>query len=427
MAKLTDRVLDKLDVAAGQRDRMVFDTLCPGLGVRVTAKGTKVFVVQWTDPATKRKVREPLGVWGGLTLDQARAAARARLGDVAKGVNPRVERIKAKAEADRAKKEEALTLDRLISDWAALHLADRRPGYRDEATRALRVTFNDRLSKPAARLEKSDVINRLDRLISADKSTTAARVQAYGRAAFNWAMKRGKVAGNPFADLPIATPASERERVLTDAETWEIWQTAPSLGTPVGQFYRLALLTLARRDEVASLRWSEISMERAQWVIPGARTKNGKAHVIHLSEAALEVLRTIPRVKDQDLVFSTTGKTPISGFSKFKSAIDAAIVAERAKVAKEAGEEAAPLAPWVFHDFRRTGVSTLAAFGFDSIVVDKLLNHQPAKLRGVASVYQRHEFGPERARALDAWAAFVVGDPSSGAGNVSPFRKAAAA
>jgi hypothetical protein len=54
-------------------------------------------------------------------------------------------------------------------------------------------------------------------------------------------------------------------------------------------------------------------------------------------------------------------------------------------------------------------VTTLAALGFDSIVVDKLLAHQPAKLRGVAGIYQRYDFDRERAAALDAWAAYVLG------------------
>ena len=67
------------------------------------------------------------------------------------------------------------------------------------------------------------------------------------------------------------------------------------------------------------------------------------------------------------------------------------------------------MAPWRVHDLRRTGVTTLAALGFDSIVVDKLLAHQPAKLRGVAGVYQRYDFARERAAALDAWAAHVPG------------------
>ena len=50
------------------------------------------------------------------------------------------------------------------------------------------------------------------------------------------------------------------------------------------------------------------------------------------------------------------------------------------------------------HDLRRSGVSKLAELGFDFIVVDKMLAHQPAKLRGVAGVYQRHDFARERGR-----------------------------
>ena len=66
-------------------------------------------------------------------------------------------------------------------------------------------------------------------------------------------------------------------------------------------------------------------------------------------------------------------------------------------------------------------MTMLAALGFDSIVVDKLLAHQPAKLRGVAGVYQRHDFSRERAAALDAWAAHVTGTTAL---NVVPLRSA---
>src|SRR6266550_289753 len=111
--KFTDRLIGSLKVASGRKDRLVFDTACPGLGVRVTAKGTRTFVAQWTDPATRRKVREPLGVWGNLTIEQAREAARARLGAVAKGIDPRAERLRRRAEAERERAETALTFDAL--------------------------------------------------------------------------------------------------------------------------------------------------------------------------------------------------------------------------------------------------------------------------------------------------------------------------
>jgi hypothetical protein len=76
MAKFSDRHLNGLAVEPGQKDRLVFDD-CPGLGA-----GTRSFLAQWTGPATRRKVREPLGVWGSITVEQARTAARARLGEV---------------------------------------------------------------------------------------------------------------------------------------------------------------------------------------------------------------------------------------------------------------------------------------------------------------------------------------------------------
>lgn len=46
--------------------------------------------------------------------------------------------------------------------------------------------------------------------------------------------------------------------------------------------------------------------------------------------------------------------------------------------------------------------------GIDSIVADKLLAHQPGKLRGASRVYQRHDFAAERADSLRAWAAHVL-------------------
>ncbi|HYZ39112.1 MAG TPA: Arm DNA-binding domain-containing protein [Stellaceae bacterium] len=133
--KFTDAFLRDQTVAAGRKDRLVFDIACPGLRVRVTAKGTKIFIVQWTDPATRRKVREQLGVWGSITIDQARAAARSRLGDVAKGINPKAERVRQQVEAERERgeierlrAESAYTFVMLVEEWGAQHLAHRNPG-----------------------------------------------------------------------------------------------------------------------------------------------------------------------------------------------------------------------------------------------------------------------------------------------------------
>jgi integrase len=431
MAKFTDRFLAGLRVEPGRKDRLVFDNACRGLGVRLTAKGTRTFICQWTDPATRRKVREAIGVWGNITIEQAREAVRARLGAVAKGIDPKAERLRRRAEAERERAEGALTFDALIEEWKALHLAHRRPRYAAEAERAIRRGLPGLLRRPAARLTRAEAVNALDEIVKAGKAITAGRTMAYARACFAWGKRRGKVPENPFAELPISAGATERERVLSDAEIAEVWAAANTIAYPFGPFFKLAILTLQRREEVAALRWSEISDDMIRWTLPGSRMKNGKPHDVHLSEAARAVLRLIPRVEGCDLVFSTTthrltasdnvapqGKrkrepTPISGFSQGKRYLDAAIAT--------LGQKREPMVPWRLHDLRRTGVTTLAALGFDSIVVDKLLAHQPGKLRGVAGVYQRHDFARERAAALDAWAGHVTGEAAD---NVVPLRGA---
>jgi integrase len=436
MPKLTDRFLAAFRVEPGRKDRMVFDSMSPGLGVRVTARGTRTFIVQWTDPATRRKVREPLGVWGNLTIEQAREAARARLGAVAKGIDPKAERMRRRKEAERERAEAALTFEALMEEWAVLHLAHRRPRYAAEAVRAIRCGLSSLLKRPAARISRADAVNALDRIVKSGKAITAGRTMAYARACFAWGKRRAKLAENPFADLPVSAGATERERVLSETEIAEVWAAADTLAYPFGPFFKLAILTLQRREEVAGMRWSEIADDMSRWTLPGSRMKNGKPHDVHLPGAARAILRSLPRVAGCDFVFSTTGKrstvahaepkgnrrsepTPISGFSQGKRYLDAAIEKARAETGTASGHKLAPPTPWRLHDLRRTGVTTLAALGLDSIVVDKLLAHQPAKLRGVAGVYQRYDFARERAAALDAWAAHVVGTDK---GNVVRLR-----
>jgi integrase len=407
MPKLTDRLLISLQVPEGRKDRLLFDSQCPGLAVRVTTKGTRTFLVQWTDKLTRRKVREPLGVWGSITIEQARSAARARLGEVAKGLDPVADRNRKRAAAEREKAELALTLDALLARWADLHLSSRRPRYADEAVRSVRFAFARQLGEPAARLSRAQTVAVLDEIVAKGNPVTAGRTMAYARACYSWAEKRGMVPLNPFRNLPVSAATTERERVLSDEELRDIWAAAVATPYPFGPFYQIAILTLQRRDEVAGMRWSELSPDGCTWLIPGARMKNGKPHDVHLSPPARQILRQLPRRDGHDLVFSTTGRTPISGFSRAKQALDATVVMMRRGNGRPSKTSPA-LVPWRLHDIRRTGVSTLARLGVDSVVADKLLGHQAAKLRGVAAVYQRHDFAEERARALETWASHVI-------------------
>ena len=115
MPNFTDRTLKALRLKPGQKDRLFFDTGCPGLGVRVMAAGSRVFIVQWSDCATRRKRREPIGVWGAITIEQARTAARAHLGEIARGLDPTAERRRQRVRDEAERAETALSLNALIS------------------------------------------------------------------------------------------------------------------------------------------------------------------------------------------------------------------------------------------------------------------------------------------------------------------------
>ena len=165
------------------------------------------------------------------------------------------------------------------------------------------------------------------------------------------------ISANPFQGLPIATTSEARDRVLTDGELAEVWTAADGLGYPFGPLVRLAILTLQRREEVAGMRWSEISADRTAWTIPASRMKNRKQHTVRLSDAASDVLASVPRIEGQDLIFTTTGQTPVSGFSRAKrKALDRVVVEARLAKAKKTGAKPADLTPWRLHDLRRNGV-----------------------------------------------------------------------
>jgi integrase len=332
------------------------------------------------------------------------------MGDVAKGRNPAAERKEAAA-AEWAKRARGrLTLAVLIQDWSRLHLVHRRPRYATEAVRALRHGFAKHLDRPAEDLDRAIVVRALDSLSrrpedrggsrpTALRGTgIAGRTAAYGRACFAWAMKRGTVRSNPFADLPLSTVVNKRDRVLSDEEAAAVWRAAGKAPLPYGAIVRLLMLTGQRRDEVAGMTWAELSEDLATWTIPATRTKNGIPHLVPLSRLARDLLHALPSDRPGDvrarlaLVFPGERGTPFSGWSKAKSALDTA----------------SGVSGWWLHDLRRTLATGLQRLGVRLEVTEAVLNHLSGSRAGVVGIYQRHDWAEEKRSALDAWSAHLL-------------------
>ena len=157
---------------------------------------------------------------------------------------------------------------------------------------------------------------------------------------------------------------------------------------PVRRVVKLLLITGQRRREVSGMRWSELSDDFTVWSLPPQRTKNKRPHVVFLPPLAREIVASVPRIANAEHLFTTTGTTPISGFSKFKAQLDDAM---------ETNE------PWRVHDLRRTCVTGMAELGVQPHVIEAVVNHVSGHKGGVAGVYNRAAYAPEKKAALELW------------------------
>jgi integrase len=398
--KFTEDRIKALGCPAGKKDVLIFDEGQRGLALRVSATGRKTFLCQYTFGGTKRRV--PLG---SLTLALARSAAAAILGDVAKGLDPFADRRATALEAKRKSAFDALTLQVLLDQWSALHLADQRASYAAEAMRAIKVAFSKQLPLPANDLDRAAVVRVLDRLTKDGKAAMAARTAAYGRACFQWAIRRGSLNSNPFVDLPLKAVA-KRERVLTDAELRAIWQAT---GEPCTfhNIVRMLAVTAQRRDEVAEMAWSEISGDLMTWTIPAVRAKNNRDNIVPLPQQAQAILRAAPRREGNPLCFPGD-RGPFSGWSKSKTRLD----------------KASGVLGWRLHDLRRTAATGLQRLGVRLEVTEAVLNHVAGSRAGIIGVYQRHTWSDEKRAALNAWGEHVAAiiENRAAAEKVTPLR-----
>jgi integrase len=276
-------------------------------------------------------------------------------------------------------------------------------------------------------ITRRDVIDLLDGIVDRGAPIAANRALAVVRKFFNWALDRSIIETSPC--IRVGQPAEDRsrDRVLSDEELRLVWLAAERVGWPFGPLIQILMLTGQRRNEVAGMSRTELRDAGALWTIPGERTKNGVANDVPLADMAQTILANVPRIARSDFVFTPLGIKPISTFSRGKERLDALMLAIAHEDATEARQDASAvtLAPWRIHDLRRTAASGMARLGFPIHVIEAVLNHRSGQISGVAAVYNRHSYLPEKRRALEAWAAHVTGLVNgTAASNVVPLRAA---
>ena len=376
--------------------REIPDGLLRGLYFVVQPSGAKSWAVRYRYRGRPKKLT--LGSYPAINLARARQLASRALMAVAEGRDPCREKKAAKHEAEQVNRD---LFPRIADEFVERHA---KPNTRESSWRETRRLLNRDVvpqwkNRSVQDITRRDVIELLDAVRDRGSPIMANRILAAVRRLFRWCIDRGIVEVSPCGGLRSQTAEMSRDRVLTDSELRLVWLASDEIGWPFGPFVKLLILTGQRLNEVARMRWGEIDFEAKVWTIPRERTKNDIAHRVPLGDQAIKVLTDLPKVGDSGFVFTTTGPSPVGGFSRAKSRLDAAVA--RAMVLND------PPPRWVFHDLRRTTATGMAVLRISVEVVEKVLNHASGTFGGVVGVYQRHSFEDEKREALDAWGNFV--------------------
>jgi len=415
---LTKLMVERTEPELG-RDLFVWDSKVPGFGVRIYPSGKRLYVFQYRTKGGRQR-RVAIGLHGPFTVERARDAAADLYEAVRKGRDP-VEEQKAHLQIKRD------TIESVVDEFMTRYMAGkgRAPRYVEETRR----NFNNHVlpcwrGREIRSVTRRDVIDLLDGIVEAGKPVAANRTLAAVRKMFNWALQRGIIDASPVSLVEMPGAEGRRERTLAADEIRVVWAASAEVGYPFGQFFRMALATGQRREEVAQMRTIGANEGERIWTLSSDMTKAGRAHVVPLSPLALDILSEAKEARRGLLaapadaepatyVFTTRGDRPISGYSKAKGRLDGAVATARS----EAG--LADLEPWTIHDLRRTVGTGLGKLGISRFIIARLLNHAD---RTVTGIYDRYEYLDEKRHALEAWGQYLENLIAPPGANVLPMR-----
>jgi len=370
--RFTDAYIKSLKPTASRYE--LYDANLAGFGIRVSPSGAKSWMAFSRN--MERKTRVTLGRYPHMLLGQARQRAMNTLMEMADGEFQRSTKLQL--------------FEHALDDWYKKDQAQNKSFL--QVKNAMELHVRPRLKDfKLATIEKRDIIKIIDR-IAMKAPTQANRVLAFTKRFFNWCVSRDLLAISPANGIAKAKTEVSRDRVLSKDELRAMYNATFEMPYPFGPLLRILTLTGQRLNEVAGVSWKEINLDAAKWELPRDRSKNKTSHVVHLSNPVRKEFDALMNLTNQELVFTTTGKTPVSGFSKAKKQLD-----------KISGVN-----DWRLHDLRRT-FATVATetLGYEPVVVDRVLNHVSGSVKGIAAVYQKGQYLDKRKIVLDAWAGYV--------------------
>jgi integrase len=424
LTKLTDQSIRDLPLEEhkDKAEVVYFDDEVKRFGLRIRST-KRTWIIQYRRDGVSKKLT--IGDAAVIPVAKALDAAKKRLAEVTLGGDPQDAKQSAREKA-------AITIKAKLEaylDYKKTHKGKRRRPVRartyEEIKRYLSEHWKPLHSMPLHKISRLDIASTISDIKKSERrggrqrggEIAAARAHSALSGFLGWAMGEGFLETNPIIGTNKPTKSEDRDRHLSDSELAEVWRACRE--DHYGRIVRLLILTGQRRDEVGGMVDSELDLDQATWLLPGDRTKNGRPHLVPLSDQALAIIKHTPRLEGHNHLFG-----PFSGWSKAKAALDKRILKTRQDAPKLSREPAKDVKPWTVHDLRRTVSTGMHELRVEPHIVEAVLNHVSGHKGGVAGVYNHALYAEPKRAALTLWADHVRSITEGHERKVVPMRKA---
>jgi len=369
--------IDKLKPPSkGKNQVQYFERRRKGLQLvlSVSYGGTKTWRAQFYVGGKPRT--RPLGAYPELSLAQAR--------DAADKFNPNA----AVASTD------AGSFKEVADNWIREYVDEKKLRTSYEIKRSLTVyVYPAWEHKPLFDIRRLDVNQLLDTIKHKHGRNQADAVLTVIRSIMNWYAIQDDRYSTPIVKGmkrdQRSLPERSRTRILKDDEIRAVWKACSDIMPIYGALVRMLLLTAQRLHKVSRMKRSDI--DNGVWTIATEPREKGNAGMLKLPDLALDVIKDLPRVKDNPHLFvATVGKGPFNAFGVRKDELDALLPKD--------------MPAWVLHDLRRTARSLMSRAGVLSEHAERVMGHA---IESVEGVYDRYPYFTEKSDALKRLAGLI--------------------
>jgi integrase len=357
-------VLDKLQPQT--KRYFVADPKTPFLKLAIYESGIKTFILYRKVNGTPQRIK--IGNYDLLTIEQARKKAKDLNAQIELGGNPHKERLKNKR---------ALTFEELYNiyynEYALIFTKRPNENKKTMANHVFPIFGRTKITDISSQQIQSFYTKLGDRISKYSNDSnikkshgSANRVITIVKAVFNFGIKGGYLEGtNPCQGLR-RYQANSRDRFLTSTELQSFFKALTKETQLFSDLFKILLFTGARKSNVLSMKFSDLSFDLKRWRIPESQTKNSDVNVVPLSDQSIKILMVREAFNEfrkcpSAYLFPGDGKDghlkdPKKSFSRIK---------RRMKVDDIR-----------IHDLRRTLGSFMAINGASLPIIGKALNHK---------------------------------------------------